>query len=138
MRCSSIRAALFCFGGIMKKGLIVGTALAAAAAAGIAVFCIMRGVYIENPAAEIRLDGEVIRTIPLTQDCEFTVDCGSGTNTIRIADGAVSVVAADCPDQICVKTGAISGGLVPIVCLPHKLEIVIVSGDSVEADTAAY
>jgi len=66
---------------------------------------------------------------------EFTIDCGSGHNTVTVRGGTISVTEADCPDKVCVRTGAISGGTVPIVCLPHRLEIRVVNGaDSVDAE----
>ncbi len=112
----------------MDKKLKIGIAAAVAAALiCVAVWIAMKTAVVENPAAEIILDGEVVRTLPLSEDCEFTVNCGGGYNIVTVKNGAVSVTEADCPDKVCVHTGAISGGKVPIVCLPHKLEIRIVS-----------
>lgn len=120
----------------MKGKLTAAAALAAAAMAGIVIFAAMKSLPIEQPMAEIRLNGEVIRTVPLTAEEEFTVDCDSGWNRICVSDGAVCVSDADCPDRVCVSTGRISGGAVPIICLPHRLEIVIVSGAEAEFDAA--
>ena len=44
-------------------------------------------------------------------------------NTIRIEGGTVAVIDADCPDHICVRTGAASKKGDVIACLPHKLLI---------------
>lgn len=118
-----------------RKIMIASVLTALIAAAGIVVWLIMRNVPRENPAAEIYLNGELLKTVPLSEDCEFTVDCGNGHNTVTVSGGAVSVTEADCPDKVCVRTGAISGGAVPIVCLPHRLEIRVVDGaDSVDAE----
>ena len=115
----------------MEKRLKVAICIAlAAAAALIAVWCVMRNAERENPIAEIRLNGVVIREVPLSEDCEFVVECETGTNTVTVRNGEVCVSAADCPDKVCVRTGAISGGAVPIVCLPHRLEIRVKSGES--------
>ena len=122
----------------MKAALITAGALTLAAAGGIAAFLIMRSVEVPDPAAEIRVNGEVVRTVPLSQDCEFTVTTPEGYNTVRVENGAVSVTAADCPDKVCVNARPISGGVVPIICLPHRLEIVIVSARDSGADAAAY
>lgn len=121
----------------MKAGIVTGIALGLAAAGGIIAFAIMKNAPVADPVAEIRVSGEVVRRVPLSQDCEFTVECGNGSNTIRISDGKVAVTEADCPDKVCVNTGAISGGMVPIICLPHQLEVVVVSGTE-EADAVAY
>lgn len=44
-------------------------------------------------------------------------------NTLLIEPGRICVSEADCPDLVCVKTGWISDGAAPIVCLPHRLVI---------------
>lgn len=78
-------------------------------------------------------DGKVLRRIPLTKDAEetFTIEgSGGGFNTIRIADGKIGIIDADCPDQLCVKMGMISSTAYPISCLPHRLVI------QIEDDTA--
>lgn len=110
-----------------KKIIIPTAALVLLAGILITVWIFMKNAEVKDPAAEIRLNGRVIRTVPLSEDCEFTVECESGYNTVRVQNGEISVVSADCPDKVCVKTGAISGGNVPIVCLPHRLEIVIIN-----------
>ncbi len=120
----------------MKGRIIAAGVLAAVCAAGIAVFMVMRTLAVEDPVAEIRLNGEVIRSISLSGEAEFTVETEGGWNKIEVSGGAVRVTDADCPDRVCIRSGAISGGAVPIICLPHRLEIVIVSGNSSEFDAA--
>ncbi len=116
---------------MIDKKLRIGIAAAlAAAAALIAVWCVMRYAKRDDPIAEIVQNGMVIRRVPLSEDCEFVVECGAGENTITVANGEIRVSAADCPDKVCVRTGAISGGAVPIVCLPHRLEIRVISAES--------
>ncbi len=115
----------------MEKKLRLGVAAAlAAAAALIAVWCVMRYAKREDPIAEILQNGAVIKRVPLSEDCEFVVKCDSGENTITVANGEIRVSDADCQDKVCVRTGGISGGAVPIVCLPHRLEIRVVSAES--------
>lgn len=120
----------------MNRKFAVSSMLTAlAAAAGITMWLIMRNAPCENPAAEIYLNGELLKNVSLSEECEFTIDCGSGHNTVTVRGGTISVTEADCPDKVCVRTGAISGGTVPIVCLPHRLEIRVVNGaDSVDAE----
>lgn len=119
----------------MKKYIIPAAVFALLAAGGIAVFAAMKDAPAENPAAEIRVDGKLVRTLPLDEDAEFTLETEYGSNTIQVSGGEVRVTAADCPDKVCVQTGGISRGVVPIICLPHRLEISVVSN---AADTAAY
>lgn len=113
----------------MNKKVIVGvSALLTAAAAGVVIFLCMMSFKQENAAAEVYLNGVLIRKEPLSRDIEFTVESENGVNVVKIENGAVRVAFADCPDKVCVKRGAVSGGAVPIVCLPHRLEIRIVGG----------
>lgn len=118
----------------MNKKVLVGLiALLAAAAVGIAIFAIMMIIPRKNPVAEIYQNGVLIKSVPLSADAEFTVECEYGVNVVKIENGTIRVAFADCPDKVCVNRGAVNGGAVPIVCLPHRLEIRIVDGEK-EAD----
>lgn len=93
---------------------------------------IISGIYLSNitvssPSAEIRSEGRIIATLPLDTPDEMLITTESGYNKIIISNGEIFVSEADCPDNVCVKTGAISDGGVPIICLPHRLEIRIIS-----------
>ncbi len=80
----------------------------------------------DGSVAAIYQDGELLRRIDLKEDTEpyeFTVEYESGSNVIRVEKNRISVADADCPDKICVNTGAIPGNTDTIVCLPHRLEI---------------
>lgn len=78
--------------------------------------------------ARIYQDGQLVKTVSLTEDQEFTVT-GAYTNTISVRDGKIAVICSDCPGEDCVGCGWIDGGGRSIVCLPNGLEIRIVSGD---------
>lgn len=82
--------------------------------------------------AVITVDGQLYDRIDLSAVAvpyERTVHTENGWNTLRISHGSVQVVEADCPGQDCVRQGAISDGIIPIVCLPHKLVIEIEKTD---------
>lgn len=113
-----------------KKAIIGVLALLAAAAVCAAIFVVMMNIKRENAVAEVYLNGVLIRKEPLSEDIEFKVESENGVNVVRIENGAVRVTFADCPDKVCVNRGTVSGGAVPIVCLPHGLEIRIVGGES--------
>ena len=89
--------------------------------------------------AVISVDGREIRRIDLTavtREAEFDLDTGRGVNTIAVRNGAVCVSFADCPDQVCVRRGWLTGGYTPIVCLPHRLVIELISGGDTGAPDA--
>lgn len=72
--------------------------------------------------AEIYQDGSLIRTVDLSQPQRFTVENGSASNTITVADGKIAVTGASCPDHYCMEKGWQNSGA-PIVCLPNRLVI---------------
>ena len=54
-----------------------------------------------------------------------SMDIRGGVNKVVINDGKVSMTEADCPDELCVKTGKISRVGETIVCLPHRVVVEI-------------
>lgn len=72
-------------------------------------------------------DKALVGTYPLqgADPVRLPVDSASGHNLILIENGEVQMVEADCPDQVCVHTGAIGGPGETIVCLPNRLLIEI-------------
>lgn len=112
--------------------VVLGILLLAIAALWIQMRTSARDQAISRTAV-LYQDGKVLRRIPLTEGSEetFTIEgSGGGFNTIRIADGEIGIIDADCPDQLCVKMGMISSTAYPISCLPHRLVI------QIEDDTA--
>ena len=86
--------------------------------------------------AVIKQNGEIIRSLNLSGDYEINVEfVEGGYNRVRVKEGSIAVVDADCPDKLCVSQGYICSGELPIVCLPHKLSIEVISYDN-EVDGA--
>ena len=81
-------------------------------------------------------DGEVI-LLPLNEDCEKTVVSRGYTLLVVVENGAVSVKGADCPDRICVHSGALSKVGKTIVCAPAGVVICVVGGGESDADFVA-
>lgn len=89
--------------------------------------------------AIIEQDGETISELDLNKDTELVLDDGNGgSNTITVADGKIAVTDANCPDLVCVHTGAISQTGEVIACLPHKLIITISGNDDSSIDTIGW
>ncbi len=85
---------------------------------------------------EIRIDGKTVETHPLSKDYEgnITTNNGSDFNKFTIKDGKVYMNDANCNDKICVKTKAISNVGESIICLPHKV-VLVITGDSQNTDS---
>ena len=75
--------------------------------------------------------GELVKKIHLdtvTTPYTFTVGDASDYNVVSVERGRICVSDATCPDHVCMKTGWISDGAVPIVCLPNELVIKVEGG----------
>ena len=72
-------------------------------------------------------DGKRIKQIHLdtvTTPYEFTIESDNGGyNIVSVEQGRICITNASCPDHVCVNTGWISDGAIPIVCLPNELVI---------------
>lgn len=76
--------------------------------------------------AVVQVGGREPQRLDLSKNVEFRVgDDEAGYNLVRVEDGKIMVAEADCPDKICVYTGAINRPDELIACLPHGLLIYI-------------
>ena len=84
--------------------------------------------------AEIYVDGRLMYTLDLSKVTEeYTIELPH--NTVLVGEGEISMLSADCPDQICVRQGVIRNGIQPIICLPNRVEIRIVKDSGIDAVT---
>lgn len=100
----------------------------------ILIVCILLSVYLlshkqSRTVANVYVDGSCMFSVDLsqvTESYEEKITYGNdGFNTLKISPGAICVSDANCPDKVCQRSGSISDGLVPIVCLPHHLVVKI-------------
>jgi hypothetical protein len=87
------------------------------------------GIFISREALSqgsevlVEIDGKPSYTLPLNADRLLSVDGPYGNTLVEIKGGKVRVKEAHCRNQICVKEGWVSKGV--IVCLPNKLVIMV-------------
>lgn len=78
-----------------------------------------------NTIAKVYQDGKEIYSADLSKVTEPYTHEVTGThgehNVVLVEPGRISMKEANCPDQICVHTGAIDSGLLPITCLPNRV-----------------
>ena len=87
--------------------------------------------------AEIYQDGALVQTIDLTalkEPQEILLTNGEKENQILAENGQIAMLSANCPDHLCVRQGPIQNGIYPIVCLPNKVVIKLVSGKDSAVD----
>lgn len=126
----------------MKKGDKITAIVIASLVviSSIGVFAYMNMSKGSHHIAEIKQDGKVIRTVDLDKVVtaeEIRIAYGDEYNIIRIENGRVRILDADCPDKLCVKTGWIDQAGQSVICLPHKL-IIKIQGGSKEIDENVY
>ena len=100
------------------------------------VGCIGLSIIFMSPGspsrlAEVTSHGQVIRTVDLNIDQEFTLTDDAGFNIITVRDGQIAVTQADCPDGYCVDRGFCNSGA-QIVCLPHSLVITFLGENEID------
>lgn len=78
--------------------------------------------------ARVQIDGETVMELPLSQDARVELGEPGHGNLLIIENGTARVERADCPDQVCVRQGAVQYEGESIVCLPHKLIVSIEGG----------
>ena len=88
-------------------------------------------------AVSVLIDGKPVMELPLDSDAELLLGEGEHTNKLIIAGGTARVIEASCPDQICVRQGAVQYAGESIVCLPHKLVVTVEGGPPPDIDRTA-
>lgn len=85
-------------------------------------------------------DGVAIGSYPMNTDREIIIETeNGGENVLQIADGHVKMISANCPNLDCVHHNAISSHNESIVCLPHKLVVMLyVPGDNEASDAVTW
>ncbi|MEE0969979.1 MAG: NusG domain II-containing protein [Clostridia bacterium] len=111
-----------------KRDIILISAVLASALLMFLVYSIAS--FLQNKTLEesgnayvvIEVDGREIARYSLSEDGDYELN--GGTNTLRIKDGEAYLIAATCPDGLCVGMGK-AGAMKPIVCLPNKLTVTL-------------
>lgn len=98
---------------------------------GIVLLAILAGLFIplfnhdhteHGAVAVIEVNGEHYHTIALTDEAqEIEIKTDRGYNVLRISDGGIEMIEADCPDQLCLGFGHIHRNRESIVCLPNRV-----------------
>lgn len=106
---------------------------------GILLYSSAKNKY-QSKYVEISVKGNLYRRIPFNGSTEEVIDLKTdlGENIIKISNGSVQILDADCPDKICVKDGYISNPGQSLVCLPHKMVVEIKGIKNQEIDDTAY
>ncbi len=91
----------------------------------ILIFLIFKFTGERGDKVIVTVDNKVVESFSLSENKEYYIENDYGRNVLIIENGYAYIKEADCPDEICVKTGKICKRNEIIVCLPHKLVISI-------------
>ena len=82
----------------------------------------------------VTLDGEEVLRRPLAMEGSYPIEQEDGArNVIRVEDGAVYMLEANCRDGLCIRQGKMKNAAKTIVCLPHHL-VVRLEGEAISDD----
>ena len=73
--------------------------------------------------------GNTEQTYSLAENCTVQVENNGYSLTVEICDGTAAIIASNCPDQVCVHTGKLSGDGQASVCVPANV-ILHITGDA--------
>ena len=111
-----------------KRGdlyLIVGCLLAA-----LVCCCLWFLLRQDGGTVIVEQNGQETARYALSEDRTVRIEGEGGYNLLVIEGGEVYLSEADCPTQLCMKTGKIRYAGQSIVCLPHRLAVRITGGAS--------
>ncbi len=81
----------------------------------------------------VTFNGDFFASYPLDVDGEYIVETNDNgdihRNVLKVENSIVSMIDADCPDRICIKTKPIEYNFETIACLPNKVALQVVSDD---------
>ena len=114
-----------------KKDLIIFAAVLGLAFTG---FLLIRLLFPDTGTkVEVGFDGQVVATFDIPASGRLETDLYAYTGrhcTMLFDNGTVSMLEAECPNQICVHHRPISREGECIVCLPNKITLTVRGGVS--------
>lgn len=92
----------------------------------------------DGSSVRICVDGDEIALLSLERDTIYEIPGGMG-NVVEISGGRARMTHAGCPDGSCMGQGFVERAGECIVCLPARVTVTVVAGDSAETlDAVAY
>ncbi len=92
----------------------------------------------EAVVAEVTVNGASVKEIPLNQTDakqQYTLENGI---VLETENGSIRFSASDCPDALCVHTGAISRAGELAACVPNRTVVVLKSEKGASVDGITY
>ncbi len=92
----------------------------------------------ESEIAYVYYNGEMIKELKLDEDSnfEFYSEFGEGLVEVTVKNGKVAITKETSPQNICSKQGYVNVNVVPLICLPNRVEVRSNSTDSLVDEVA--
>jgi len=105
---------------------VLGIALLTATGAG--------ALVAPEPGSAVLRGPGGVTVVDLDEPGRYVVPGRVGTVVFEVRDGALRAVESECPDHICVRSGAVAAGR-PVVCAPNGVSaaLVPVRGEGLDA-----
>ena len=100
---------------------------------GVALFAVP-GSGGRSRLIEVEGAGGFALTVPLDRDGTYEVPGPLGSTVVRVAGGSASVGSSPCPNQICVRMGAIRSPGQALVCVPNHVVVSVVGDEPRSTD----
>jgi len=86
----------------------------------------------EGSIAEVYFEDNLVLTIDLNIDSEYTVDGELGDVVLEVKDKKIRVKSENSPRNICSKEGYIGDSSRTLICLPNKVIVKIVGENEID------
>lgn len=92
-------------------------------AASLSGICLARAAMPASGEVVIEIDGQPAFTATLREDRVIRLQSSIGPVEVEISNGKARIREAHCPNQLCMKQGWVSRGV--IVCLPGRIVVYV-------------
>ncbi|OOB77713.1 MAG: hypothetical protein BEN18_09785 [Epulopiscium sp. Nuni2H_MBin001] len=79
----------------------------------------------ESSDITVSFDSEVVKQLQFGADGKHLVEKDGQFNVIEIEGDTIRVIDSNCVDKLCILQGAVSDAGDMIICLPHKMQIIV-------------
>lgn len=98
----------------------------------VGVFIFINVTKEKGSIAEVYYEDELILSIDLSIDEEYTVGGELGDVVLEVKDGMIRVKKENSPKNICSKEGFIGDSSRALICLPNKIIVKIVGENKID------
>lgn len=103
---------------------------------GVAANSLLPAFRQEAAHAVVRVGGEVVRNIDLTDKSvhhKIQIEGPLGVSVLQVQDGNLRMISSPCPDKLCIKQGWVHKPGAALVCVPNEISVAVEGEQEVDA-----